>query len=60
MFTYYWFRNIYTYIREYYFHNHYTTIVKYIFVIFHSLFVIRNFKGSLHPHLSKCWRCTWL
>jgi len=45
MFAYYSFRNIYTYISGYYFQNHYMLIGKYILVIFHSLFVIRNFKG---------------
>jgi len=44
MFTYYSFRNIYTYISEYYFQNHYMLIGKYILVIFHSLFVIKNFR----------------
>jgi len=34
-------------------------IGKYILVIFHGLFVIRNFRGRLHDHLSKCWRGTW-
>jgi len=29
---------------------------KYILVIFHSVFVIRNFR--VHAHLSKCWRGT--
>jgi len=58
MLTYYSFRNIYTYISEYYFQNHHMLIGKYILVIFHSLFVIINFRGSLHAHLSKCWRGT--
>ena len=35
-----------TYISEYYFQNHYMLIGKYILVIFHSLFVIRNFRGT--------------
>jgi len=38
MFTYYSFRNIYTYISESYFQNHYMLIGKYI-VIFPSLFI---------------------
>jgi len=46
MFTYYSFRNIYTYISEYYFQNHFMLIGKYILVIFHSLFVIRNIRGK--------------
>jgi len=46
MFTYYSFRSIYTYISEYYFQNHYMLIGKYILVIFHSLFVIRNFRST--------------
>jgi len=46
MFTYYSFRNIYTHISEYCFENHYMLICKYILVIFHSLFVIRNFRGT--------------
>jgi len=46
MFTYYSFRNIYTYISEYYFQDHYMLIGKYILVIFHRLFVIRNFRGT--------------
>jgi len=46
MFAYYSFRNIYTYISEYYFQNHYLLIGKYILVIFHSLFVIRNFRDT--------------
>ena len=46
MFTYYSFWNIYTYISEHYFQNHYTLIGKYILVIFHSLFVIRDFRGT--------------
>jgi len=58
MFTYYSFRNVDTYISEYYFQNHYMLIGKYILDIFHSLFAIRNFRGSLH-HLWKCWRGTW-
>ena len=29
------------------------------FFILLSLFVIRNFRGSLHVHLSKCWKGTW-
>jgi len=37
---------------EYIFHNNYVAIGKYILVIFHSLFVIRNF--GVHAHLSKC------
>jgi len=57
-FTYYPFRNIYTYISQYDFQNHYMLIGKYI-RIFHILFVTRNFRGSLHAHLSKCWRGTW-
>jgi len=46
MFTYYSFRNTYTYVSEYYFQNHYMIIGKYILVIFHSLFLIRNFRGT--------------
>jgi len=46
MFTYDLFRNICAYISEYYFQNHYMLIGKYIFVIFHSLFLIRNFRGT--------------
>ena len=46
MFTYYSFRNIYTYISEYYFQNHYLLIGKYIPVIFHSLLIIRNFRDT--------------
>ena len=46
MFTYYSFRNIFRYISEYYFQNHYMLIGKHILVVFHSLFVIRNFRGT--------------
>jgi len=46
MFTCYSFRNIYTYISEYYCQNHYMLVGKYILVIFYSLFVIRNFRGT--------------
>ena len=46
MFTYYSFRNIDTYTSEYYFQNHYMLIGKYILVIFHNLFVIKNFWGT--------------
>jgi len=46
MSTYYSFRNTYTCISEYYFQNHYMLTVKFVFVIFLSLFVIRNVKGT--------------
>jgi len=46
MFTYFSFRNIYTYISEYYFQNH-MLIGKYM--LFSSLIVIRNFRGTCLP-----------
>jgi len=46
MFTYYSFRNIYTYLSGYYFQNHYMLIDKYSLVIFCSLYAIRNFRGT--------------
>jgi len=38
------------------FQNPLMLIGKYIFVLFLSLFAIRNFRR--HAHLSKCWRGT--
>jgi len=46
MCEYYKFRSIDTYISEYYFQNHYMLIGNNIFVIFHNLFVTRNFRGT--------------